>query len=201
MNYTALYNLVQDTTQNNDPVFLTNIDRFIQTAERRIYTEAKVPSTRKTTTGATAIGNRSVTLPTDYITGKGIEITTASGVVNLLPKAPEFLMEMYPVTATKAPPKYYAQNDATTIIVAPTPDLVYTVTFHYFATPQSIVTASNTWLGDNFDQLLLYATLLEAYTFMKGDADVMGYYKIGFDAGLAELKQVIGDTRQHNFRG
>lgn len=200
MNYSDLFDLIQTTTQNDEATFVATIDRFIQTAERRIYTEAKIPATRKNTTGVTTIGNRSVTLPTDYITGKAVDITTASGVFNLLPKSPEFIMEMYPLASTTAEPKYYAQYSETTLILGPTPDLVYTVGFHYFGVPSSIITADTTWLGDNFDQLLLYAALLEAYVFMKGSPDIMQYYKTGYDYGMAELKQVIADTRQSNYR-
>lgn len=200
MNYTELSALIQSTTQNDDPVFLATIDRFIQTAERRIYMEAKLPSTRKNAAGITVIGSRSITLPTDYITGKAIEITTATGVVNLLPKAAEFIMEMYPVASVQAEPKYYAQYDSSTIIVGPTPGLAYVVGFHYFAVPTSIVTAATTWLGDNFDQLLLYAALLEAYVFMKGSADIMSYYKTAYDAGLEEVRSTMGVTKLNNFR-
>lgn len=205
MNYAALLQQVQDTTQNNETTFVANIPGFVKTAERMIYMEAGLPGTRKNTTGATVVGNRSVTLPTDYIYMKSVEITTASGVVNLLPKAAEFLTEMYPLTTTQAPPKYYAHYDSTTyhaetINVAPTPDLIYVVGFHYFAVPTSIVTASTTWLGDNFDQVLLYATLLQAYIFMKGSADIMAFYKQAYDVGLAELKGTVQNIKMDNFR-
>lgn len=200
MNHAELAALIQSTTQNNDVLFVATIDRFIQMAERRIYTEAKMPSTRKNTTGLMTIGSRSVILPLDYITGKAVDITTAAGVVNLLPKAAEFIMEMYPVASTQAQPKYYAQYDETTLIVGPTPSLAYVVGFHYFAVPASIVTASTTWLGDNFDQLLLYAALLEAYVFMKGSADIMSYYKAAYDLGLEELRSTMSATKLNNFR-
>lgn len=200
MSYATLKQAIQDTTQSTETIFVSYIDQFIQTAERRIYQEAKLPSARKNSTGVTAIGNRSITLPTDYITGKAVELTTAAGVVNLLPKAPEFLNEMYPVTATQAQPKYYAQYDSTTLIVAPTPDLAYPVGFHYFAVPASLVTAGTTWLDTNFSQVLFYATLLEAYIFLKGSPDIMSYYKAAYDVGLAELKQVVAETKQESFR-
>jgi len=108
---------------------------------------------------------------------------------------------MYPVVANVAQPKYYAQYDATTIQIAPTPDVAYAIGFHYFAMPVSIVTAGTSWLGDNFDQVLLYGAMLEAYIFMKGDADVMGYYKAAYDVGLAELKAVVSATKMNNYRG
>lgn len=200
MNYAQLAAAIQSTTQNSDSVFVAAIDQFIRVAEHRIYFEAKLPATRKNTTGVTVVGNRSVTLPTDYITGKAVEVATASGVVNLLPKAAEFIAEMYPVTATQATPKYYAQYSATTIVLGPTPDLAYPVNFHYFALPASIVSANNTWLGDRFELVLLYAALLEAYIFMKGSADIMAYYKTAYDIGLAELKSVVQQTNLDNFR-
>jgi len=200
MNYAALAALIESTTQNNDPVFLANIDRFIQMAERRIHMEANLPSSRKNTAGALVVGSRSLTLPTDYIVGKSVEITTAAGVVNLLPKAAEYLTEMYPVEATQAQPKFYAQYDELTLRVAPTPDQAYPVAFHYFAMPLSIVVTGTTWLGDKFEQVLLYAALLEAYVFMKGSEDVMKYYKAGYDAGLAEIQKVTAAINMSDYR-
>ena len=200
MNYTELHDLIISTTQNNETTFVAAIDGFIQTAERRIHMEANLPSSRKNTTGVTTIGSRSVTLPTDYIALKSIEITTATGVVNLLQKAAEYITEMYPVVATQAEPKLYAVYDSSTIIVGPTPGLAYPVAFHYFAMPTSIVTATTTWLSTNFGQTLLYATLLEAYIFMKGSADVMGYYKAAADVGMKEIQTATGGTKMNDYR-
>lgn len=202
MNYTALKQAIQDTTQNYETTFVASLDLFIQRAERRIYQEAKIPATRKNSTGVTVIGNRSLALPTDYINVKAIEITTATGVVNLLPKSAEYLTEMYPVAATQAQPKFWAHYDETTVQLAPTPDLAYTVGFHYFAVPTSITTAvsGTTWLGNNFDQVLFYAALLEAYIFMKGSADVMQMYMTAYTTGLTELKAVVANMKLQDFR-
>lgn len=200
MNYATLKQTIIDTTQNSDPVFLSYVDGFIKLAERQIYTEAKLPQVQITGTINAIIGNRSLTLPADHITTRSLSIATAAGTVNLLPKAPSFLEEMYPLSTTQAPPKYYAQNDGTTLSVAPTPDLAYVVTIKYAGLPASIVTASTTWLGDKFEHLLLYAALCHAYIFMKGSADVLAMYKGAYDIALKELLQVIGDTKQDNFR-
>jgi len=200
MNYTELHALIISTTQNDDTTFVAAVDGFIKMAERRIHQEANLPSSRKNSTGATVVGSRSVTLPSDYITLKSVEITTATGVVNLLPKAAEFITEMYPVVATQAEPKFYAVYDSATMIVGPTPGLIYTVGFHYFAMPTSIVTASTTWLGNNFDQVLLYASLLEAYVFMKGAPDIMTYYKAGYDLGMKEIQSVTSALKMNDFR-
>lgn len=200
MNYAALTTLIEATTQNNDPVFLANIDRFIQTAERRIHMEANLPSSRKNLTGTLTVGSRQIATPLDYIVGKSVEVVTATGVFNLIPKAAEFLTEMYPDSTIQAQPKYYAQYTESLLTVAPTPDLAYTVNFHYFAMPNSIVIAGTTWLGDKFEQTLLYAALLEAYVFMKGSPDIMAYYKAGYDAGMAEIKAVTSAIKMNDFR-
>lgn len=200
MSYTTLTANILDFTQNNDTAFTAAIPTFVQMAERQIHMEANLPSSRKNGTGAMTIGNRTLALPSDYIVGRAIEITTAAGVVNLLPKAAEFLNEMYPVSTTQAQPKYYAQYDATNLIVAPTPDLAYAVGFHYFAMPTSIVTAGTTWLDTNFPQTLLYCSLLHAYVYMKGSADVMAYYKAAFDVGLKEIQTVTSAIKMNDYR-
>lgn len=200
MSYAALTANILDFTQNYDTAFTAAIPTFIQMAERQIHMEANLPSSRKNTTGVMTIGNRTLVLPADYIVGKAVDITTATGVVSLLPKAAEFLNEMYPVVTTQAQPKYYAQYDATNLIVAPTPDLAYAVGFHYFAMPASIVTASTTWLDTNFPQTLLYCSLLHAYVYMKGSADVMAYYKAAFDVGLKEIQAVTSAIAMNDYR-
>lgn len=200
MSYADLTTNILNFTQNNDPAFVAMIPAFVRMAERQIYMEAKLPVSRRSAVGATAIGVRAITLPTDYITGKAVEITTATGVVNLLPKAVEYITEMYPVSTTVAQPKFYAQESDTTLVVGPTPDAIYVVTFHYFGVPETIVTASTTWLDTNFPHVLLYAALLHAYVFMKGEEDVMKYYKAMYDTGLAEIKANMAVTKQNDFR-
>lgn len=201
MSYVDLTTNILNFTQNNDPAFVAMIPVFVQMAERQIYMEAKLPATRKTATAATAIGSRNVTLPLDYVVGKALEITTPAGtVVNLLPKSVEYITEMYPTAATVAQPKFYAQDGTSTVVVGPTPDAIYTVTFHYFAVPTSIVTASTTWLDTNFPHVLLYAALLHAYVFMKGDEDVMKFYKAAYDTGMTELQGLMAVTKQNDFR-
>jgi hypothetical protein len=101
-------------------------------------------------------------------------------------------------------PKYYAifgprsdNEDELTFIVGPTPNAAYTVELHYYYYPESITVAANgqTWLGDNFDTVLLYGSLIEAYTYMKGEADMMGLYNQKYVEALALLKN-LGDAKQ-----
>ena len=204
MNYTSLVTQIQDITQNYETTFVANIPLFVQRAERRIHMEAALPSSRKNTTGVTVIGSRSLTLPTDLISMESLSITTpTAGELNLLPKSAPFLDEMYPNTTTQSVPKYYARYDEATLKLAPTPDAAYPVNFHYFAMPESVVTAvsGTTWLATNYDQVLLYGCLLEAYVFMKGSADVMAYYKTAYDGGMAEIKAITSATKLNGFRG
>jgi len=201
MNYASLLAQVQDITQNFETSFVANIPLFVQRAERRIHMEAGLPSSRANSTGVTVAGSRDITVPATLISMESLGITVSGAEVNLLPKSAPFLDEMYPVVATQDVPKYYARYDVGTIKMAPTPAAAYPVTFHYFAMPTSIVTAGSSWLGDNYEQTLLYGVLLEAYVFMKGSSDVMAYYKTGYDAGMAEIKAITSATKLNGFRG
>ena len=201
MNYATLSTALQTICQTTETTFVANIPMFVQVAERKIHMEAKLPTNRKNATGlSTTVGARNIVLPTDYINVKSIEITTAAGVVNLLSKAAEYLNEMYPVTATQAQPKFWAHYDETSINIAPTPDQIYPLTLHYFAMPASIVTAGTTWLGTNYEHVLLYGSVIQAYTFLKGAPDVMTYYQTQYDAALAELKGVASESKMQSFR-
>lgn len=200
MNYSALVEQIQSICQTTETTFNANIERFIQTAERKIHMEAKLPSSRKNATGVTVSGTRAITLPSDYINVKAIEVTTSGGPVNLLPKAPEYLNEMYPLQTTLAQPKVWAYSDETTINVAPTPDQVYPITFHYFALPASIVTQGTTWLSNNYEHVLLYASVIEAYIFLKGAPDVMAYYDKAYQDALNELKGVASESKMQSYR-
>lgn len=201
MNYTALSAQIIATTQNNDATFVASVPLFIQTAEVRIHTEAALPSARTTTAvGSTTIGSRALTMPVGSLSILGIELATPTGQMNLVPKAAEYLNEMYPVLTTQAQPKYYAWNSGTGVLIAPTPDQAYVTTFHTMAVPTSITTANNTWLGDNFPHVLLYVALVEAYVFMKGEADVMKYYQDLAMLGITEIKNTTARSMIMPFR-
>jgi hypothetical protein len=130
-------------------------------------------------------------------------INAANEYHYLLNKDVNFIRESYPDTdaAFYAEPQYYAIFDDNTFILGPTPDADYAVELHYFYYPESIVTAGTTWLGNNFDSVLLYGALLEAANFMKSDADTVALYKERFERAMSELKQ-LGDAkdRQDSYR-
>ena len=226
MNYTTLYNTIQSYTENQFPdVYLasgstvsatTQINTFITQAEQRIYNSVQFPSIRKNVTGATTLGNKYLSCPSDFLAVYSMAVETADGQEFLLNKDVNFIRQAYPKTTDTATPKYYALFGPTTtsgatpvvtnelsFILGPTPDAVYTMELHYYYFPESITTVSSgqTWLGDNFDSVLLYGSLVEAYTFMKGEADIITGYDIKYKEALALAKR-LGDgmERQDAYR-
>ena len=207
MNYAALVTAVSDYTENTFPT--ADMNTFIQQAEQRIYNTIQFPSLRKNVTGVTATGNKYLACPNDFLSVYSIAVYPTGGEYSyLLNKDVNFIREAYPQPTDTSTPKYYAlfgpqsTNEAElTFILGPTPDAVYNVELHYFYYPASIVTAVNTWLGDNFDTVLLYGTLVEAYTYMKGEPDMMALYDGKYKEALALAKR-LGDglERQDAYR-
>lgn len=191
-------------TQNNDTVFLAQIPSFIRLAEKRIYNDVKLPHIRKTAVGALTVGSRAYTLPTDAINIQSFTITipVTGEVVHLLQKSPDFMSELYPVPATQAQPKYFGHSSGTAAVVSPTPGAAYVTGVNYFGYPTSIVDAvsGTSWLGDNYDQLLLHATLVEAYVFMKGSKELLDYYINLTKIGLDELKSAASNINTSDYR-
>ena len=207
MNYAQLVVAVSDYTENTFQT--TDMNTFINQAEQRIYNTIQFPSLRKNVTGVTATGNKYLACPGDFLSVYSMAVYPTGGEYSyLLNKDVNFIREAYPQPTDTSTPKYYAlfgpqsTNEAElTFILGPTPDAVYNVELHYFYYPQSIVTASTTWLGDNFDTVLLYGTLVEAYTFMKGEQDMMALYDGKYKEALALAKR-LGDglERQDSYR-
>jgi hypothetical protein len=223
MNYTTLYNTIQTYTENQFPdVYLasgstvdatTQINTFITQAEQRIYNSVQFPSLRKNVTGVTTSGNKYLSCPSDFLSSYSLAVIDATGAYEyLLNKDVNFIRQAYPTPTDTAIPKYYAlfgpttTNDATPVvtnelsfILGPTPDAAYNVELHYYYYPESITTASSgqTWLGDNFDSVLLYGSLVEAYTFMKGEADIIAGYDMKYKEALA-LASRLGDGMERS---
>jgi hypothetical protein len=204
MNYAQLVVAVTDYTENTVPT--ANMNTFITQAEQRIYNTVQFPSLRKNVTGITTSGNKYLSCPGDFLSSFSMAVIDASGNYEyLLNKDVNFIRQAYPQPTDTALPKYYALFGPTTtsgvtpvvtnelsFILGPTPDAAYDVELHYYYYPESIVTASTTWLGDNFDSVLLYGTLVEAYTYMKGEPDIMALYDGKYKEALA-LAQRLGD--------
>ena len=229
MNYSELVIAIQSYTENQFPdVYLADgstesstsqINRFIEQAEQRIYNMIQFPSLRKNQFTPITASNKYVSLPNDFLAVYSLALVT--GVVGgdldtgtfeyLLNKDVNFIRQAYPAPNDKGVPKYYALFGPTivssaitnelSLILGPTPDAAYYVELHYYYYPESITTTNTTWLGDNFDSVLLYGSLVEAYTFMKGEQDIISLYDTKFKEALALAKR-LGDgmERQDAYR-
>jgi hypothetical protein len=201
MDRTALYDAIQAYTENTSTEFVAEIPVFVQQAEQRIYNSVQFPSLRKNVTGTTTASNKYLACPSDFLAVYSMAAIDASGNYEyMLNKDVNFIRQSYPNPSTDTSiPKYYAlfgpqsANDAElTFLLGPTPDAAYTIELHYFYYPESITTANTTWLGDNFDTVLLYGSLVEAYTYMKGEPDIMQFYNAKYAEALGLAKR-LGD--------
>jgi len=204
MNYAELTAAIQDYVQNE--FTSTELATFVKQAEQRIYNNVQFAYLRKNVTGTLTSGNKYLSTPTDFLSAYSLAVIDATGnYTYLLNKDVNYIRQVYPSQSTTSLPKYYAIFGPTivsdtftpelSLIMGPTPDQNYAVELHYYFYPQSIVTAGNTWLGDNFDSALLYGSLVEAYTFMKGEQDMMILYDTKYKEALALLKN-LGDGKQ-----
>ena len=211
MNYAALVAAIQNYTENSfdyasDPSI---IDTFIEQAEQRIYNSVQFPSLRKNVTGTLTSANKYLQAPTDFLAVYSLAVIDGTGAYEyLLNKDVNFIRQAYPTPTATGLPKYYAlfgprsdDPNELSFIVGPTPDASYSVELHYFFYPETIVTAGTTWLGDNLDSVLLYGSLVEAYTYMKGETDMMTLYDGKYKEALGLAKR-LGDglERQDAYR-
>ena len=200
MNYAALSAAIQDYTQNYEQEFVANIPVFVKQAEQRIYNTVQFPSLRKNVTGNLTPNNKYLSCPIDFLSVYSMAVVDTTGAYEyLLNKDVNFIRQAYPTPTDTGTPKYYALFGPTfsastelSFILGPTPNLNYQVELHYFFYPESIVTSNTTWLGDNFDTVLLYGSLVEAYTFLKGEADLMALYDGKYKEALMLAKR-LGD--------
>lgn len=203
MNYTQLSDSIQDYCQSTETSFVANIPNFVQLAEERIYNSVQLPAIRKNSTASASIGNQYMSLPTDWLSTFSLASIdpVSSDYAYLINKDVNFIRECYPGSSTQGRPLYYAIWDDDTMIFGPTPDKAYTMELHYYYYPESIVTASTTWLGDNFETVLLYGSLREAYLYLKGEQDIVNYYEQKYQESLGLLKR-LGDglDRQDAYR-
>ena len=204
LTFTTLKTAIQDYTQNTETTFVTNLPTLIVQAENRIIKSVELPNFRKNVTGTLTSGNPYLSTPSDYLYPFSLAVLDSSNNYDyLLNKDVSFIREAYPTASTTGSPKFYAQFDDDTFIVAPTPDANLTVELHYFYIPQSITVASSgeSWLGTNATEALLYASLVEAYTFMKGEPDIMANYEKRFQEALQKLTlESDGYNRKDAFR-
>jgi hypothetical protein len=202
MDYTALSAAIVAYTENTSSDFAAQIPVFVNQAEQRIYNSVQFPTLRKNVTGSTTISNKYLQCPDDFLAVYSMAVIDAGGAYEfLLNKDVNYIRQAYPDPTDEGIPKYYAlfgprSTDAKelTFLLGPTPDAAYSIELNYFFYPESITTVvgGRTWLGDNFDSVLLYGSLVEAYTYMKGEADMMTLYNQKYTEALALAKR-LGD--------
>ena len=215
MNYAELSSAIQSYLETNEVDFVANIPTFVRAAEQRIYNSVQISYLRKNVTGLVTAGNKYLSSPSDFLSVYSMALVKPNGEYEyLLDKDVNFIRQAYPNPGDTGAPRYYAIFGPTTttnepaaltnelsFILGPTPDASYTIELHYFFYPESIVTANNTWLGDNFDTTLFYGALREAALFQRQEKDVIDNIEQKYMESMTLLKQLgDGKQRQDAFR-
>jgi len=202
MTYSELVIAVSDYCENTFPT--VDMDIMIKQAEQRIYNSVQISNLRKNVTGTVTSGNKYLSAPDDFLSTYSLAVYPVAGgdYLYLLNKDVNFIRDAYPNPADTGKPKHYAifgpqsaDVKELTFILGPTPDATYSAELHYYYYPESIVTAGQTWLGDNFDSALLNGTMLEAIAYMKGEPDLVTLYKERYESAIFLLKN-LGDGKQ-----
>ena len=204
MTYSELSTLIQNYLNNDESTFVSTIADFVKNAEDRIFNLVQEDVFRKNVQGTVTAGNRFLTAPNDFLLTFSLAVidSTTNDYHFLLKKHPSFMQEYTPDlndTSLRGLPKYYADYDkaystssdsGSTIALAPVPDANYTVELHYLYKPTSLVSdTSGTWLSVNARDALLYASLIEGHTFMKGEPDLLANYENRFAQEIARIKE------------
>jgi hypothetical protein len=202
MTYAELVTLVSDYCENTFPT--ADMNEFIRQAEQRVYNTVQIANLRKNVTGTLTVDSPYLSCPDDFLSPYSLAVFPAGGgdYTFLLNKDVNFMREAYPNPTSTGTPKYYAifgpnsgDINELSLILGPTPDAAYSAELHYYYYPESIVTAGTTWLSENFDSVLLYGTMCEAITYMKGEADMVALYNTRYMEALTLLKN-LGDGKQ-----
>lgn len=208
MNYTQLAQALQDYLETTEASFVSNIPTFVQQAEERIYRSVQIPELRKNATAAFTSGNQYLARPSDFLSVFSLAVIDGSGNYSYLyDKDVNFIREAYPGPTTQGLPKYYGQFDGDqtgvsegNFIVGPTPDANYAVELHYYYDPPSIVDTGTSWLGENAETALLYGSLVEGYTYLKGDADILQAYTGRYNEAMMQLFGIDLRSKRDNYR-
>ena len=212
MNYATLFETIQGYTENTFPSTSVNdtsaaattftgkeqIDTFIRQAEQRVFNVVQLPDLRKNVTGTLTASNKYLGIPSDWLSTFSLAVIAADGSQTfLLNKDVNFIRESFPDPTATGVPTHYAIFDQTAFILGPTPNSNYSMELHYFYYPQSIVDAGTSYLGDDFDSVLLYGSLMEAATFMKAEPDEIANYQKRYDEALGLIK-MLGDAKNRH---
>tara|TARA_Y100001938_G_C7992580_1_gene380276 strand:- start:33 stop:680 length:648 start_codon:yes stop_codon:yes gene_type:complete len=195
----TLKTAIQDYTDNSETTFVNNLNNFIKAAEEKIFKSVDLDIFRKNVTSALTSSDQFLTVPSDYLASFSLQITTAGSESFLLQKDVNYLREYTPAASTTGLPKYYARFDENNFMLAPTPDSNYAIELHYYFRPTSLTAGADsgtTWISTNAPFALLYGSLIEAYTFMKGETDVIQNYNNTYLQYMERLKD-LGEAREN----
>jgi len=196
--YSGLKTAIQDYTENTETSFVSHLNDFIQISEERILKNVQLNEFKKNVLGTTTSGNRFLTLPSDFLAPNSLNITSSSKKVFLEQKDVSFIETVHPDASTTGIPKYYGVFDVDNLILAPTPNAAFDANLHYLYRPASLTAAGDsgtTWLSENAKLALLYGCLIEAYTYMKGEQDLMAAYEKRFAEAIGALK-LLGEAKE-----
>tara|TARA_R100000963_G_C4641373_1_gene105020 strand:+ start:1301 stop:1948 length:648 start_codon:yes stop_codon:yes gene_type:complete len=196
--FATLKSAIQDYTDNSETTFVNNLSIFIKEAEERILKNVQLSLFRKNSTGTASSSNKYLAMPSDFLAPFSLSVLSSSAHEFLEFKDVNFIQTFTPNPATTGTPRYYAIFDVSNFILAPTPDAAYTAELHYYYRPASLTAGSDsgtTWLSENAPNALLYGCLVEAYTFMKGDPDLLNTYNQRFSEAILSLKN-FGEAKE-----
>jgi hypothetical protein len=210
MTLTELKGLIQDYLQNTETTFVNDLNEIIKTVEERIFEDVQFDNFRKTSTLTFTAGNKILTTPSDFVLAFSLAVIDSNSDYHYLDKKHPSFMQEFTVDPSdvnlRGLPKYYGdfskQLGGSSLVVAPVPDQNYSVELNYLFKPNSLVTdTTGTWLSQNARNALLYGCLIEAYTFMKGDPDLLQLYDQKYSQEIARLKnRAEGRGRRDEYR-
>jgi len=197
--YAQLKQAIQDYTENDETSFVNNLPLFIRQAEERILKNVQLSLFRKNVQATATVSNPYLAVPSDYLAAFSLSMRGDDGDRFFIEfKDPSFLQSYTPDSTTTGAPRYYAVFDLENFLLAPTPDAAYTAELHYFYRPASLTAGAEdgtTWLSVNAEMAMLYASLIEAYIYMKGEQDVMASYNARFQEALVGIK-MLGEAKE-----
>lgn len=197
--YAELKQAIQDYCENDETTFVNNLPLFIRNAEERILKNVQLSVFRKNVSGTMSTSNKYLAVPSDFLSPFSLAITDTNGDKHFVEfKQVDFVQTINPDGSDTGRPKFYAQFDIDYFILGPTPDQNYATELHYFYRPASLTAGADsgtTWLSENATVSMLYGSLVEAYTFMKGEADMMNLYNQMYVQSLGSLKQ-FGESKE-----
>jgi|TARA_S200002703_G_scaffold42606_1_gene36961 hypothetical protein len=196
--YDELKTAIQDYTQNSETSFVNNLPVFIRVAEERILKNVQLTLFRKNASGTTTASNQYLAAPSDFLAPFSLSFTTGGDKTFLDYKDVNFVQTYNPDPTDTGAPRYYAFFDDSNFLLGPTPDANYDVELHYFYRPTSLTAGAGsgtTWLSENAEIALLYGSLIEAYTYMKGEPDMMQEYEKRFAESVVAMKN-FGEAKE-----